>query len=419
VFKRYYPALTNQSFRIFLTGQFISLIGSWMQATVQPFLALRITDQPFFIGAVGYALTAPALIFILPSGVLFERANKRRVVLILQTIMMTQAFVLAFLTLTGRLNIWLLLLAAFILGIANALEVTVRNMMIAELVERRNLANAVALNGVIFNAARILGPLLTTPILLFALGPGEGWVFLANGVSYLFVITGLLRIQTREAQGSLPERPVSVQGFVEGQRYIRSTSLLFFMILMIAVPSFIAFPFMQLLPVFAQETLRQAGDTTAIAATRHSFMVVAQGVGAFLASGLLSRAGSITRRGRVLFAGQILFVLGLLGLGFVSHPNPGYLMVALIGAGMVLQLGLSNTLIQVAVPDHMRGRVISTYIWVVHGAAPLGTLFLGWLIGAIGPRPAILLGGAACLVVYLVIHARHPEIRRNPLERGP
>jgi MFS family permease len=414
---RYYPALANRNFRIFWTGQFFSLIGSWMQTTVQPFLAYRLTDQAIYIGAVGFAVTAPALIFILPGGVLFERADKRRVVLILQTIMMVQAFFLAILTFSGRLNIWLLLLAAFILGMANALEITARSMMVAELVERENLANAVALNSAIFNAARILGPLLTTPILLFALGSGEGWVFLVNGLSYLFVIVGLLRIQSKTIQESIPQQHGRLQDFIEGQRYIRSNALLFFLIVMIAVPSFIGFPFVQLLPVFAQDTLRQAGDTTAVAATRHSFMIAVQGVGAFIAAFLLTRAGSITQRGTSLFIGQMLFVLGLFGLGVAWQPVQAYPLVALIGFGIVLQLGLSNTIIQVTVPDHIRGRVISLYIWIVQGAAPLGSLFLGWLIQTIGPRFAIILGGAACLMVYLIIHMKHPEIR-NPSERG-
>jgi MFS family permease len=408
----HYPALTNHNFRIFWFGQFLSLIGTWMQTTVQPFLAYRLTDQALFIGAVGFATTAPALLFILPGGVLFERLNKRRVVLVMQIVMMLQAFMLAFLTLTGLLNIWLLLLAAFILGIANALEITARNTMIVELVERENLANAVALNAATFNAARVIGPLLTTPVLLFAFGPGEGWIFLINGLSYLFVILGLLHIQTKPVQGSIPENPVRWQDFLEGQRYIRKTSLISLLIMMLVIPSIAGFPFVQLLPVFAQETLRQAGDTTSIAATRHSFMMAAQGIGALAASLFLTYSGAIQRKGRSLMTGQLLFVVALFGLGLAWHPVQAYPLVALMGLGMVLQIGLSNTIIQVTVPDHLRARVISTYIWIVHGTAPLGSLFLGWFIQATGPRFAIILGSVVCLMVYLIIHCKHPDIRR-------
>jgi MFS family permease len=412
LFYRHYPALTNHSFRIFWIGQFFSLVGSWMQTTIQPFLAFRLTDQAFFIGAVGFAVTAPALVFILPSGVLFEHFDKRKVVLILQFVMMTQAFALAFLTFTGRLNIWLLLLGAFILGTANALEITARNIMIAELVEREHLANAVALNAAVFNAARVIGPLLTTPILLFALGPGEGWIFLMNGISYLFVIAGLLRIKAKPAQLSIPEQPVRMQDFIEGQRYIRRSSLVSLLILMLIIPSFVGFPFVQLLPIFAQETLSQPGDTTAIVGTRHSFLLAAQGMGALAASMILTYAGAIHRKGSSLLIGQLFFAVALLGLGLAWQPIQAYLLTALLGLGMILQLGLSNTLIQTTVPDHLRGRVISTYLWIVHGTAPLGSLFLGWLIQFIGPRSAIILGGLACLMVYLIIHSKNPDIRR-------
>ena len=191
-----YPALTSRDFFIFWVGQFISLIGTWMQSTTQPYLAYRLTGRPMDLGIIGFAGMLPMLFLALPGGVLVERLNKRKVVIWMQVIEMLQAFILAFLALTGMVQLWHIVVLSFVLGAASAFEVTARQAMLIELVGRETLPNAIALQSTIFNLARVLGPGLAAPFMVLLGSQGEGWAFLANGVSYLFVIVGLFFVRT-------------------------------------------------------------------------------------------------------------------------------------------------------------------------------------------------------------------------------
>jgi MFS family permease len=178
-----YPALASRDFMIFWVGQFISLIGTWMQNTTQPYLAYRLSGKPFDLGLIGFASALPTLILALPAGVLVERLDKRKTVITLQIVMMLQAFVLAYLALTGMVQIWPIVILAFLLGTATSIEITARQAMLIELVGKESLPNAIALQSTIFNAARVIGPSLVAPFLIFIQGSGEGWAFLANGIS--------------------------------------------------------------------------------------------------------------------------------------------------------------------------------------------------------------------------------------------
>lgn len=185
---RRFPALASRDFLIFWIGQFISLIGTWMQSTTLPYLAYRLSGRPLDLGLLGFSSTLPTLLLALPGGVLVERLEKRKVVIVLQTVMMVQAFTLAALTLSGRIQIWHLVALSFLLGCANAIEITARQSMLVEMVGKPALPNAIALQATIFNLARVLGPALTALVLLLIERGGEGWAFFLNGVSFLFVI---------------------------------------------------------------------------------------------------------------------------------------------------------------------------------------------------------------------------------------
>ncbi|MDP3185076.1 MAG: MFS transporter, partial [Anaerolineales bacterium] len=193
---KYFPALASRDFSIFWVGQFISLIGTWMQNTTQSYLAYRLTGRPLDLGIIGFAATLPTLILALPGGVIVEHLDKRKTVIIMQTIMMIQALILAFLTLTGIIQIWHIMILAFVLGSANAIEITARQAMLIELVGKPALPNAIALQTTVFNAARVLGPSMTAIVLILVKNQGEGWAFFFNGISYLFVIVGLFFVNT-------------------------------------------------------------------------------------------------------------------------------------------------------------------------------------------------------------------------------
>ena len=410
---RHFPALTSRNFRLFWSGQFVSLVGSWMQSTALPFLAYRLTSQPIYLGLVGFASAIPALLFMLPAGVYVERHDKRTIVIAMQIILMLQAFALSYLALTRLINIWLIILLSFIAGLANSVEVTARQAMIIELIDdRAHISNAIALNSTIFNTARVIGPMLAAPFLLLLKDQGEGWAFFANGVSYLFVIVGLLFVNSHsEIAPPAPGSSLKAE-FMQGQRFVRQTPIVGMLILLVTVMAVFGFPFSQQLPVFARDVLKEVGDNAASVATRNSLLVTAQGIGAFIAAFSLAFFSNIKRKGLMLSAGQIVFACGLIGLGYIRHIGLAMPAMILIGWGMVTSLALSNTLVQVSIPDELRGRVISIYYWAQNGAAPFGSLLIGWMAQNWGAPLAVAVGGAICLVMALVIHTTQPVVRK-------
>jgi MFS family permease len=409
-----FPALATRDARIFFAGQFLSLVGTWMQNTVQPYVAYRISGQPFDLGLVGFAATVPTLLFTLFGGVFVERVDKRKAVIALQAVMMVQAFILAALTLTNSLTIGHIIALAFVLGTANSIEITARQAMLIELVGKAALPNAIAMQSTIFNVARVWGPSLAAPLLLLLQGNGEGWAFFANGVSYLFVIAGLLVVRTMPVLPALStaERPTALDDFREGQSYIRHTSLVAILVSMAAVFGFFGFTPIQQLPVFARDVLRAVGDTDATVAARNSILATAQGVGALIASFTLLAFGNIKRKGLLLTVGSFVFSFALIGMAWSRSLFTALPMMLVIGWGSVTTLALMNTLIQLTVPNALRGRVFSTYLWALQGVAPFGSLFVGWLTQWQGAPIAVTVCGLACLVAFAAVNASTATVRR-------
>ncbi len=407
---RRYPALASRDFTIFWVGQFISLIGTWMQNTTQPYLAYRISGQPIVLGIIGFAGALPTLLLALPGGVLVERLDKRKTVIAMQIVMMLQAFMLAFLTLTGAIQIWQIAVLSFLLGCASAIEITARQAMLIELVGKEALPNAIALQSTIFNAARVIGPSLVAPFLIFIQGNGEGWAFLANGISYLFIIVSLFFVATPFKTEPLKSGRNLWAEFGEGQAYIRQTRVVAMIILMAAVLGFVGFPLLQQFPVIARDVLAQVGDNEATQAARNSALYTAQGVGALTAAFILA-SFSISRKGLLMLAGQAVFIVSLMMLSFVNSVLMTLVLIVLIGWGSVTALATMNTLIQLQVPDHLRGRVFSTYLWALQGVAPFGSLFVGWLAQTWNVPWAALVCGIILLLVIGVIHISNPQMR--------
>lgn len=412
------PAFASRDFQIFWTTQLISLIGTWMQTTVQSYLAYRITGQPIYLGLIGVANMLPTLLFTLPGGVWVERLDKRKTVIAFQAVMMAQAFALALLTLAGVVTIWHIVALAFVLGAANSIEITARQAMMIEIVGKQGLPSAIGLNSTAFNVARVIGPALSAPLLLIFADNGEGWAFFLNGVSYLVVILGLLAIHPRAA--SMPEdhRPghaapaSALARFREGQRYIRRNVLIGLVIVMAAVPGLFAFPVVQQVPAFARDVLAQPGDTDAVVAARNSAMVTAQGVGALSAAVMLTLLSAFRRKGWVMTVGQFAFSIALLGIGLSRHFALTLPILTLFGWGTVTSLATSNTIIQLVVPDELRGRVISTYLWALQGIAPFGSLLIGGMAQVWGAPLAAFFSGLACLAIYAAINLKTPTARR-------
>jgi len=411
-----FPAFASRDFSIFWVGQFLSLIGTWMQNTTLPYLAYRLTGRPLDLGLIGFSSTLPTLLLALPGGVLVERMDKRRIVIVMQAIEMFQAFALAYLALAGIIQIWHIILLSFVLGAASAIEITARQAMLIELVGKAALPNAIALQTTIFNAARVLGPSLTAVVLVLIKNQGEGWAFFINAVSFLFVIIGLFFVRTpykvNTAAQANGKRSMMAE-FSEGQRYILGNATVALVVLMAAVIGFFGFPFGQQIPAVARDVLKQIGDTETIIKARTSALYIAQGVGALVSAIFISAFSDIKRKGFLLAIGQFIFAIALIGIALTRSPTLAMGLIVLLGWAIVTQLAMMNILIQIAVPDALRGRVFSTYLWALQGVAPFGSLFIGWVAQAWNVPLSALICGGVCLLAAILIHSLNPAFRRS------
>jgi MFS family permease len=396
-----FPALASRDFVIFVIGQLISVIGTWAQSTALPYLAYRISGRPLDLGLIGFSNTLPTLLFALPAGVLVERWDKRKTVIIFQTIMSLQAFGLAWLAYANRLEIWHIVALAFFFGSAVSIEVTARQSMLIELAGREALPSAIALQTTAFNTGRVLGPIIAA--WLISTSGNEGSVFLANGISFLFVIAGLIVARNRfKVQNETNQKGNLHSEFREGISYIRNNTVVLSVILMAALVGFFGIPLIQQIPAVARDVLKTAVDTEAIIAIRTSNLYTAQGVGALAAAFLAAYLAS-TDKQKMLAIGQAFFVIPIITLGYVRDVSFALLLLVFIGWGTVTQLVSMNTMIQVDVPDQLRGRVFSIYFWALQGVAPFGSIVIGWIAQTWSVPTTIIVGGATCLLGILGI----------------
>lgn len=396
-----FPALGSRDFVLFLAGQFLSVVGSWMQSTALPYLAYRISGRPLDLGLIGFAQTLPTLLFALPAGVLVERMDKRKAVILLQAVMSAQAFGLAFLAFTGRIQIWQILVLAFIYGSAIAIEVTARQAMLIELAGKEALPSAIALQTTAFNLGRVIGPLCAA--WLIAATSNEGSVFLANGISYIFVMAGLFMARARyKAEKEAESSRDMGSEFREGLRYIRSNAVVMSAILMSALLGFFGIPLIQQIPAVARDILQPALTSEAAIAARTSNLYAAQGIGA-VAAALMMAYFAAANKSSTLLWGQVFFVMPIIGLGVVANAPLAFFLLIFAGWGTVTQLISMNTMIQMRVPDELRGRVFSVYFWGLQGVAPFGSILIGWAAQGWGVQKAIFAGGIACLMGFAVV----------------
>jgi len=410
--KERFPALASRDFVIFVIGQLISVVGTWAQSTALPYLAYRISGRPLDLGLIGFSNTLPTLLFALPAGVLVERWDKRKTVIVFQAIMSLQAFGLAFLAFTNRIEIWHIVVLAFFFGSAVSIEVTARQSMLIELAGREALPSAIALQTPAFTTGRVIGP-ITAAWLISATG-NEGSVFLANGISFLFVIAGLFIARTRfKVEKEAKQGNNWRNEFNEGIVYIRNSTAIMSIILTAALIGFFGIPLIQQIPAVARDVLKTAGDTEAMVATRTSNLYAAQGVGALTAAFLAAYLVSANKQ-KLLTFGQASFVLPLILLGFVRNVNFALLILVFVGWGTVTQLVMMNTMIQMEVPDSLRGRVFSVYFWAFQGVAPFGSIVVGSMAQVWNVPVTIIIGGTTCLLGILAIRLSLRDVQKSP-----
>jgi MFS family permease len=315
--------------------------------------------------------------------------------------MSIQAFGLAYLAYSGQIQIWHIVVLAFFYGSAVAVEVTARQAMLIELTGRDALPSAIALQTTAFNVGRVIGPLCAAWII--AATGSEAGVFLANGISFIFVIAGLILARTRfQVKHEMPAERNMRQEFMEGLAYIRNSAVVLSVILMAALIGFFGIPLVQQIPALARDVLKTIADTEAMVAGRTSNLYAAQGVGALIAAFLAATMISWNKH-RMLLLGQISFVFAVIALGLTSRINVALILLVFIGWGTVTQLVMMNTLVQTEVPDQLRGRVFSVYFWALQGVAPFGSIVIGWLAQTWHVPVAALVAGSICLVGIVLI----------------
>ena len=396
-----FAALKYHNYRLWFSGQLVSLFGTWMQTTAQGYLVFQLTNSPAYLGYVGFAAGVPAWLFTLYGGVIADRMPRRTLMLITQTAMMLLAFVLAALVFAKLVQPWHIVVLAFLLGIANAFDGPARLAFVVELVDREDLTNAIALNSSMFNLATATGPAIAG--LTYAL-IGPAWCFLLNGLSFLAVIWALLRMKLPPPKPST-RRASTWADLGEGVRYILHHPAIRTLIVLVGFTSTFGIAFATLFPAWAVDVL--GGD-----ATTNGLLQSARGLGALLSALMLASLGRSRFKGKLLTVGTIAFPLLLLVFTFVRSLPLSLLVLVGTGVAVILIMNVANALVQGLVLDALRGRVMSVYSMTFFGCMPIGALWIGAAAEYAGAPTAMIIGATISLAFGALLFVFAPWVRK-------
>ncbi len=424
-----FRALRHWNYRLYFIGQLISLSGTWMQTIAQNWLVYRLTGSPVGLGVMNGLSVLPLLPMALFGGSLADRFPRRWLIVLTQSLMMGQAFLLAWLTWSGHIQVWHVWVMAVLLAAFQMLDVPARQAFVVEMVGEEDLGNAIALNSSLFNFARIIGPSLAGLVVATL---GEAMAFFLNGLSFLAVIGGLAAMRLPSSSPRQRRSGASVDPWA-GLARIRSDAILQGLVSMVAVSAFLSMPYTTLLPVFARTSLRDSAAPVVETLCRmtaeghlggvllscqqpeavaYGLMMGAVGVGAVAGALLAAAYGDAGRRGRMLTWGNLGFPIALLGFSLSRSFFLALVFLILTGIAFVWQNALANTLIQVHVEDSVRGRVMGVYTLSFQAMMRLGGLQAGMMAGALGAPATVALGALVSLGYMLWAHRRYPEIRQ-------
>ena len=394
-------ALRHRNFQLFFSGQLISLVGTWMQSVAQSWLVYRLTGSALLLGSVGFASQIPVFLFAPLGGITADRVNRRHIVIATQVAAMVLALILAVMTLSHAIDhrIWLIFVLAALLGVVNAFDIPGRQSFLVDMVGKEDLMNAIALNSSMFNGARVVGPAIAG-ILVAKIG--EGWCFFANAVSYIAVIIGLLMMRVHSPARASMASPF--EHMMEGFRFVNRTAPIRALLLLLGVVSLVGMPYVVLMPIFADQILHGGARGLGI-------LMGATGVGALLGALTLAFREGVKGLGRWVAwcsagFGASLIVFSLSHTFWVS-----VILLLPVGYTIMLQMASSNTLIQVMVPDALRGRVMAVYSMMFMGMAPIGALLGGALADRLGAQTTVAIGGLASVAGACWFGLQLPKIR--------
>lgn len=392
-------ALRHRNFQLFFSGQLISLIGTWMQSVAQSWLVYRLTGSALLLGSVGFASQIPVFLFAPLGGIAADRFNRRYIVIATQIASMLLAFVLAALTLSHKVQVWHVFVLAALLGVVNAFDIPGRQSFLVDMVGKEDLMNAIALNSSMFNGARVIGPAIAG-ILVAKIG--EGWCFFGNAVSYIAVIIGLLLMRVVSPKRESMASPL--EHMMEGFRFVNRTTPIRALLLLLGVVSLVGMPYVVLMPIFADQILHGGARGLGI-------LMGATGVGALLGALTLAFRDGVKGLGRWVAWCCAGFGTSLVIFALSRNFWVSVFLLLPVGYFMMLQMSSSNTLIQVMVPDALRGRVMAVYSMMFMGMAPIGALLGGALADHLGAPTTVAIGGMASVAGACWFGLQLPKIR--------
>ena len=395
-------AFSYRNYRLFFVGQIVSLIGSWISMTATSWLVYRLTGSPMLLGIVGFAGQIPGFLVGPFAGAYLDRWDRHRVLLVTQSISMLQSFALAVLTFSGHITVPAVIVLNAIQGLVNSFDMPARQAFLSTVIsDREDLANAIALNSSMFNAARLVGPSVAGVIIATS---GEAWCFLLDGISFFAVIMALMSMKNLPSR----QRPVREAGvweqLLEGWRYVFGFRPIRSLMLQLAWLCLVAMPFSVLMPVFADQVLGGGPQTLGL-------LMTASGVGALSGALWLASRKSVVGLGRVILVNTIVFGVGLMGFSQSRSIWIAVVFIAVVGFGMMALMASTNTVIQTIVDEEKRGRVLSFYTMAFLGSAPFGSLLAGWLSTRVGAPATVFVSGLLCLATAAWFARELPAIR--------
>jgi MFS family permease len=401
-FKNIFRTLSSRNYRLFFGGQSISLIGTWIQQLAMGWLVYDMTGSVFILGLVGFVSRIPTLVLAPYAGVIADRFNKYRLLLLTQILAMVQSTILTVLLFAHVIEVWHLVALGLMLGIINSFDMPIRQSFIVEMIEKKeDLSNAIALNSAMVNGARLIGPTIAG-ILVAAVG--EGWCFLLNSISFIAVIGSILMMKIIFVQ---PEKKdtSSSRELIDGFKYAFGFMPIKYILLLLALVSLMGMPYQVLMPVFAKDILK--GGPNAL-----GFLMAAVGVGALIGTLFLASKKSVLGYGRNIAISAAVFGGALIIFSLSNVFWLSMLILPVVGIGMMIQITSSNTLLQTLTDDDKRGRVMSLYSMAFMGMVPLGSLLTGFMADHIGVPLTVLFGGVCCIIGAIIFYIKLPVLRK-------
>jgi len=399
--KNTFAGLSYPNYRLWFWGQMISLFGSWMQSTAFAFFIFELTKSPAYLGYVGFASGVPAWIFSFYGGVAADRFNRRNILYATQISMMIMAFILAILTFTGIIRAWHLLIFAFFSGIANAFDAPTRHAFVNELVDKKDLVNAIALNSTMFNTATAVGPALGG-ITYAILGPA--WCFTINGVTFLAVLFNLYKMKLKEVKRSNHGSSV-FREVADAINYIRTNNIIRGILLITAMLSMFGMGLVTLFPAWAVDILH--GNSTT-----NGFLQSARGFGAVIFALIIATVNKYIERGKYLILSVVTLPIMIFLFSFNRSLIISLFLLVIIGGLIIVQFNLSNGLIQTIVEENFRGRVLSFYTFTFFALYPLGSLWIGYIAEHLGITNAVLINSIILFLFFVIIKIKNPHLSK-------